>query len=448
MKLLRILTAAIVAVTTIATFSLSAANAAGTYKISCKNQAYGMHLGSDYTQVAYVYNVSARRVDSTAGMDTVNYLIGEEYGEAYVGNDCIYAGSSNTNGTSVVSGDVARMAINAIVGAVSNRIDQAYASREASSSVTGLSFTTQSDGVSMSANKLIGGLSFWADYGNSDFKNTQEYTNVRLNSMKFDGSANSYSVGVDKQIGNLLVGFVVSNLETDLNTTFNTGTYKQDVDSMGVYLAYRTSIIQIDLGTGSGDSDITTTRIDIGNDSTINGKTTADIEYSNARISATFTRGRFSLVPSASYETMQMDIAAFVDDRQDDISGDVVGEGLLFGIHSITLAVEDDSIAARSVETSSMDFGVTLTANLGKITPFIKLSYENEDTTRATYNSEFGTDGVTEKVSSEYTSATHLGGGINFNLGSYISGGVRAGSYQGRDDWQEDYFSGSIRVGF
>jgi len=448
MKLLRILTAAIVAVTTIATFSLSAANAAGTYKISCKNQAYGMHLGSDYTQVAYVYNVSARRVDSTAGMDTVNYLIGEEYGEAYVGNDCIYAGSSNTNGTSVVSGDVARMAINAIVGAVSNRIDQAYASREASSSVTRLSFTTQSDGVSMSANKLIGGLSFWADYGNSDFKNTQEYTNVRLNSMKFDGSANSYSVGVDKQIGNLLVGFVVSNLETDLNTTFNTGTYKQDVDSMGVYLAYRTSIIQIDLGTGSGDSDITTTRIDIGNDSTINGKTTSDIEYSNARISATFTRGRFSLVPSASYETMQMDIAAFVDDRQDDISGDVVGEGLLFGTHSITLAVEDDSIAARSVETSSMDFGVTLTANLGKITPFIKLSYENEDTTRATYNSEFGTDGVTEKVSSEYTSATHLGGGINFNLGSYISGGVRAGSYQGRDDWQEDYFSGSIRVGF
>jgi len=60
MKLLRILTAAIVAVTTVATFSLSAANAAGTYKISCKNEAYGMHLGSDYTQVAYVYNVSCR----------------------------------------------------------------------------------------------------------------------------------------------------------------------------------------------------------------------------------------------------------------------------------------------------------------------------------------------------------------------------------------------------
>jgi hypothetical protein len=457
MKLLRILTAAIVAVTTVATFSLSAANAAGTYKISCKNQAYGMHLGSDYTQIAYVYNTALRGDAYGAGDPSgrlnggglqLQYLIGGEYGEAYVGNDCLYAGSSNTNGTTVVSGDVARLAINAIVGAVSNRIDQAYASREASSSVTGLSFTTQSDGVSMSANKLVGGLSLWADYGNSDFKNTQAYTNVRLNSMKYDGSASSYSVGVDKQIGNVLVGLVISNLDTDLNTTFNTGTYKQQVDTYGVYLAYRTSILQIDLGTGTGESDISTTRIDLGNDSTISGSTTADIEYSNAKISATFTRGRFSIVPSASYETMSMDIAAFTDDRQDDISGDVVGEGLLFGTHSITLAVQDDSIAARSVETTSMDFGVTLSANLGKIMPFIKLSYENEDTTRGTYNTEFGTDETNETLASDYSSASHVGGGINFNLGSHISGGVRVGTYSGRDDWQEDYFAGSLRVGF
>ena len=56
------------------------------------------------------------------------------------------------------------------------------------------------------------------------------------------------------------------------------------MDTYGVYLAYRTNIIQIDLGMGTGDSTIDTTRIDLGNDSTITGKTTADIEYSNARI--------------------------------------------------------------------------------------------------------------------------------------------------------------------
>ena len=91
MKLLRILTAAIVAVTTVATFSLSAANAAGTYNISCKNQAYGMHLGSDYTQIAYVYNTALRGDAYGAGDPSgrlnggglqLQYLIGGEYGEA------------------------------------------------------------------------------------------------------------------------------------------------------------------------------------------------------------------------------------------------------------------------------------------------------------------------------------------------------------------------------
>jgi len=374
MKLLRILTAAIVAVTTVATFSLSAANAAGTYKISCKNEAYGMHLGSDYTQVAYVYNVSARRADAAGGMDTVNYLIGAEYNEAYVGNDCLYAGAADTNGTAVVAADVARLAVGAIVGAVNNRIDMAYAAKNSGASATGLSFTNHGDGVAMSANKIFGGLSFWADYGTSNFENTQAFTNVRLDSMAFDGDAGAYSIGVDKAFGKALVGVLVSNLDVDLKTKFNDGTYKQEIDTYGVYLAYRTSILQIDLGTGVGDSSIDTTRRDLGSDAIINGKTTADVEYSNARISANFSRGRFSIVPSASYRQMSMDIAAFVDDRRDDVSADIVGEGELFGTHSVTTAVTDDSIAAK--------------------------------------------------------------------------GGLRAGSITGRDDWEENYVSGNISIGF
>ena len=60
MKLKRILTASLMAImTTVAMFSINAANAAGTYNISCKNNAYGMHLGSDYTAVAYVYDANA-----------------------------------------------------------------------------------------------------------------------------------------------------------------------------------------------------------------------------------------------------------------------------------------------------------------------------------------------------------------------------------------------------
>jgi hypothetical protein len=76
--------------------------------------------------------------------------------EAYVGNDCIYSGSADTNGTAVVAADVARLAVNAIVGAVTNRIDMAYAANNSGASATGLSFTTQSDGIAMSANKIVG----------------------------------------------------------------------------------------------------------------------------------------------------------------------------------------------------------------------------------------------------------------------------------------------------
>jgi hypothetical protein len=454
MKLLRILTAAIVAVMTIATFSLSAANAAGTYKISCNNQAYGMHLGSDYTQVAYVYN-SAFTGNAYSGSETseglgglgLQYLIRGGVG-AYVGNDCLYAGASNTNGTAVVAGDVARLAVSAIVGAVSNRIDQAYAAHASSASATGLTFTTQSDGVSMSANKLIGGLSIWADYGNTDFENTQTYSGLRLDSMSFDGSASSYSVGVDKAFGKAIIGLVVSNLDTDLDTTFNSGTYKQDIDTYGLYVAYRTSRLQIDLGTGTGDSSITTTRKDFGNDTTIKGSTTADIEYTHAKISANFSKGRFSVVPSASYRTMSMDIAAFVDDRNDDVAANIIGDGELFHTGNVTTAVRDDSIAARSVESTTMDLGMTVSANLGRLVPYLKLAYESEDTTRAVYVSEAGTDETTETASTDYSTAYHVGGGINFNLGSMITGGVRLGMRSGRDDWEEDYMAGSIRVGF
>jgi len=456
MKLKNILIASLVAIMTVATFSMNAANAAGTYKISCKNNAYGMQLGTDYTQVAYVYD--AAQAGGVAGVEADNYLINGEYGQAYVGNDCLYAGSADTNGTAVVAGDVARLAVSAIVGAVSNRIDMAYAARNSGASATGLSFTTQGDGFSMAANKIVGGLSFWADYGNSSMENTQTFTNVRLDSMKFDGEASSYSVGVDKVFGKALIGIVLSNMDTDLVTTFNSGTYKQEVDTYGVYFAYKTSILQIDLGTGQGDSSITTTRKDLGNDSVINGKTTADIEYSHARVAATLTRGRISFVPHASYKTMDMDIAAFTDDRANETAANISGDQELFtsgsiemeaGARGYGLTVTDDNIAARTVTSETISFGATLSANMGKVVPYLNFSYDSEDTSVAAFKGEVGTDGNDlELKATDYNTSMSYGAGINFMLGSHVTGGVRAGQVSGRDDWEENYVAGSLSIGF
>jgi hypothetical protein len=461
MKLKKFLTASLMAImTTAMMFSINVANAAGTYGISCKNNAYGMQLGGDYTAVAYVYDANATAGMTGNGIASLNsrvYLIGgpnDAHSAAYVGNDCIYSGSADTNGTAVVAGDVARLAISAIVGAVSNRIDMAYAAQNSGASATGLSFTTQDDGFSMSANKIVGGLSFWADMSNSSFENNQTFTNVRLDSMNFDGDASSYSMGVDKAFGKALVGVLVSNLDTDIITTFNDGTYKQDVSTYGVYMAYKTGNFQIDLGTGTGESDITTTRRDLGNDSVIQGKTTADIEYTHARVAATLNRGRFTLVPSVAYRTMEMEIKAFKDDRADE-KGTIAGDGLLFtsgnegnGTQDGT-TVTDDAIAARSVSSETMSLGMVLSANYGKLVPYIDFSYDSEDTTAAAYKTEVGTDGNnSEAKASDYASSMRIGAGLNFMLGSHITGGIRAGQITGREDWTENYMAGTLSIGF
>jgi len=452
MKLKRILTAAIVVVMSLGMFSLNTANAAGTYSISCKNDAYGIHNGGLYLTPGYVYNDSNFGTSGDTGAATgVNgsdqYIL--KLTEAYVGNDCLYAGSGDTNGTQVVAADVARLAINAIVGAVSNRVDMAYAAQATSASATGLSFSTQDDGFAMSANGLVGGLSFWGDFGNTNVENTQTFTNVRLDSMRYDGDASSYSVGVDKAFGKALVGLVVSNLDTDFKTTFNDGTYKQSIDTYGMYLAYKTSILQIDLGFGQGDSTIDTTRRDLGNDKTITGSTTADVEYSNARIAANFTRGKFTIVPSASYRMMSMDIAAFTDTRPDDVTANIIGDGYLFTTSNTTTTTTDDSIAARSVDSETMSLGLNISANFGMMVPYIVLSYDSEDTTRASYKTEASTDGTALDVAaSNYESSYTIGGGVNFMIGSHVKGGLRLGMINGRDDWEEDYMSGSISIGF
>jgi hypothetical protein len=326
----------------------------------------------------------------------------------------------------------------------------AYAANNSGASATGLSFTTQGDGASMAANGLVGGLGFWADYSNSDIENTQDFTNVRLDSMRYSGDGSSYSIGVDKTFGKSLIGLVVSNLDTDFKTTFNDGTYKQEVDTYGVYFAYKTSMLQIDLGMGQGDSSINTTRRDLGNDKVISGSTTADVEYSNARIAANFSRGKFNIVPSVSYRTFSMDIAAFTDVRPSDDTGVVEGgEQTIFSTNNATLTSTDDSIAARSVESETMSIGVDISANLGKLVPYISLSYDSEDTTKAAYKAEVGTDGNdTETAGTNYSSSMKIGGGINFMLNSNISGGVRAGWISGRDDWEENYMGANLNVGF
>ena len=148
-----------------------------------------------------------------------------------------------------------------------------------------------------------------------------------------------------------------------------------------------------------------------------------------------------------------MDIKAFTDDRANDTESLTAGDGKIFTASNSTLTVTDDAIAARRVETEIIAVGLNLAANLGKLVPYLDLAYESESTTKASYKTELGTDVAvgatdTDVAASNYSSSLRIGAGINFNLNSYISGGVRVGMISARNDWEETYYGGNIKIGF
>ena len=140
--------------------------------------------------------------------------------------------------------------------------------------------------------------------------------------------------------------------------------------------------------------------------------------------------------------------SGITDDRGDE-SLTITGDGELFSALNVTTTVTDDAIAARSVSSETFAVGMVLSANLGKLVPYIDFSYEGEDTTAAAYKVELGDDGSSsEAKATNYEHSYRMGGGLNFMLGSHITGGVRAGQVTGREDWKESYMAGNISIGF
>ena len=435
MKLFRSFFATMFAIIIGFTFFLqNESKAANTYSISCTNDAYGTQNGGEYITHSYV------KVQITDGtyVDTLDWTNNGNY----VGRDCLYAGAGKTNGTAVVAGDVARNAVNAIVGAVTNRIDQAYAASDTATG-TGLSFTNNSDGVGMAANKIFGGLSIWADYGSSDLENTQGFTNIQSDSNKYDGDSNSWAFGVDKNFGKMIVGLVVSNYDSDLTTTFNSGYYDQSIETYGIYIAYRTSRLQIDIGVGSGSSDIDTGRRDLGNDKTINGSTSADVNYQNARVQAHFTRGRFTITPRVAHRNIKMDLDAFTEIVDSDTTGSAI-----WSTSNETLTTANVSVVGRSVQSKITEAGIRIAGSMGRIAPYLDVSWNTESTTKGSYTTETSVDSNTELAVSDANSSWVLGGGINFALGSRMVGGINLGTVNGRNDYNESFASGALSIKF
>ena len=172
----------------------------GLYGMSCTNAAYGTQNGSNY-------------IDEREGLFT-------GYG-FYTGEDCVYSGAGRTNSSVIVGGEIARAAANSIIGAVSGRLSTAFGMN--SNTAAHMSYSSNGNGIGMAANHLVGGLSIWTNFSSSNFENDQTFTQVQIDSNAFDGDASAVSFGVDKRIGNLIIGIVGSGFDSDIDTTANSG---------------------------------------------------------------------------------------------------------------------------------------------------------------------------------------------------------------------------------
>ena len=148
-------------------------HAASYYGLSCTNLAYGTQNSNGYTYIQSYVSAGA-----AIGNDEV---FGDSGGIAhYLGRDCLYSGAGLTNSAAIVSGDVARHAANAIIGSINQRIS--YAMSQNSDTAAHMSYTSNSKGIGMAANRIFGGASLWTNYTDSDFENDQVFSNFRQDS--------------------------------------------------------------------------------------------------------------------------------------------------------------------------------------------------------------------------------------------------------------------------
>ena len=404
------------------------------YGLSCTNKAYGTQHRT--TSGLYIQAYSGLRIDSTTG--GIN---------TYLGRGCLYGGAGLTNSAAIVSGDVARSATNAIVSAVTSRINAAVAQN--ADTAANMSYTANEYGVGMAANRIFGGLSIWTNYSDSDFDNDQTFVNVSKDTNSYDGDSNSMSFGIDKKFGRVLVGITGSSFESDITTTANTGTYKADGETYGLYAGINTGVINISAGLGTGEYDIDTTRLDLGTGTTtITGTATADVEYVHFSANAMLSRGKFILMPRVAYRELSLDTPAFTEVVPNDTNTVGPTNNNATGADSTGKNAEDISVAAFNAESSMTEVGAQIAVTFGAITPYIDAAFEDEDTTSAAYNTELTTDDVVETAATDSDGYTSLGFGISLNLRGRLTGNISYYETMDRDDYNESTFSGSLRIQF
>lgn len=257
--------------------------------------------------------------------------------------------------------------------------------------------------------QAAGPITVW---GHGSFKSVDNDRDDTGDDQRFDGDIWAYNVGVDYRFTSRLVaGVSLGYAETDITTTFNTGTYDETSRTLSPYAIFQLT----DAMTASVIAGYNTGDVDVTRDTTVTGATDSDTWFASVN-------GSYVYEPS---QEMPLQITGSLN--------------ILISRKTVDAYTESDgtAVAEATSDTRRLKPGVeaaySFTVQTHIIQPFVKADYIHDFTDET--NGDSG--------------AFDLGGGLRVASGATgLSGSLEADTQLGRNDYSEYSLSALIAYSF
>ena len=148
-------------------------------------------------------------------------------------------------------------------------------------------------------------------------------------------------------------------------------------------------------------------------------------------------------MPRVNYRNFDLDLPAFTDIVPDD-------ENSLTGISGESdFGTADESVSGKTYSSDMTEVGLSIAlATSAKLTPYFDITYVNEETTSAAYQTEATADGTSDLGASAPDGYITYGGGVILNLSNKVNGYVTVTETTNREDYSETAVTGSLKLKF
>ncbi|OKH88559.1 autotransporter outer membrane beta-barrel domain-containing protein [Thalassospira sp. TSL5-1] len=248
-------------------------------------------------------------------------------------------------------------------------------------------------------------------WGHGSFTDIENTRNRMGEDSRYDGNVWGYNLGADYRFSSALVaGMSVGYAHTDITTTFESGTYKEDTWNLSPYVIYRPSdMLTFSAIAGYAFGDVSRSR-----NSTVTGNTDSQSWYLQVDVRQTFqpiADSPFRVTGGLGALTSRSTLAAYTES-----DGNRVAESSVN-----TVQLKPNAELAYSFQISETS-----------LTPYVKAGYIHDFTDQT--NGDAG--------------AFDLGGGLRFaSGGTGLSGSIEGSRMVGREDYREYTLSGLVAYG-